>query len=285
MSIWFSKNAITRISLIALSFNISYCFLQAQWIRQSPLPTDQNMTNVCFISPDTGWVFGYHGTVLRTNDGGNSWIDQSVPSNDEIYAGLFLDSDFGWIALSDDFKNNDGQIYGTTDGGYTWNLQFLDNTCAIRDLSFINQDTGWAMAYYRKYDPVTVYQNFFLKTTDGGNNWFVLDSIGQSYFQKMDFANDSIGYIAGAGMPNLMKTADGGMTWQASPHASYGALRDVFFTDVDNGYSCGNNFYYTHNSGASWNLTYCYYSNGVDMYDEAGGWTFSINKVYKVARM
>ena len=277
-----SRKLVRYFFLLTLFMITGIQILSAQWIKQSPVPTGEEIRDACFINSDTGWIFGFNGTVLRTNDGGSTWLDQSVPSSYEIYVGLFLDGNHGWIAAADEYQNKYGHIYGTTDGGNTWNLQFLNNDCAIRDLSFINPDTGWALAYCQQFDPVAVYRNFFLKTNNGGDNWFVLDSLDKSYFRKMDFINDSLGYIAGAGTPNLMKTVDGGMSWQASPHASNAGLTDICFTDAANGYSCGNNFYYTHNSGASWNYTYCYFANGVDMYDEFNGWTFTINKVYKV---
>ena len=279
----FSVKAVKCFFLIVLLFIAHVRFITAQWVKQSPIPTGQEINDVCFINPDTGWIFGCNGTVLRTNNGGVSWIDQSIKSYSDVYVGLFLDSNLGWIALSGDYQDDNGKIYGTTNGGYTWNLQFLDNTCTIKDMSFINPDTGWALAYYRKFDPVPKYQNFFLKTIDGGDNWFVVDSLDESHFRSMDFINDTLGYIAGPGIPNLMKTVDGGMSWQAAQHASNAGLNDVFFTDILNGYSCGNNFYYTHNGGASWNFTYCYQANSVEMYDESNGWAFSINKVYKVS--
>lgn len=282
MWIWLLKISVIRILLTVLLIISLFYTLQAQWIKQSPLPTRQTITKVCFISPDTGWVFGFAGTIFRTNDGGETWIDQSSSSLADVNVGLFLDENLGWIGLSSDYFDNWGEIYRTTDGGYHWDIQFSDHTCAIRDLSFINQDTGWALAYHNGNNLARNDQNFFLKTTDGGENWFVLDSIEQFYFNNLDFINGSIGYIAGAGTPNLMKTVDGGMSWQAAPHASTAGLTDVFFTDNANGYSCGNNFYYTHNSGAGWNYAYCYHSYKVDMYDALNGWTISFDKVYKV---
>lgn len=273
---------VINIFLFALFIITDGQFLSAQWIKQSPLPTGQDIMGVCFVSPETGWIFGGSGTVLRTNDGGITWTDQSLPSGDMISCGLFLDNNHGWIALSDEFYDNKGRVYVTDDGGYTWNLQFLDNNCAIRDMSFLNQDTGWALAYYRESSPIPVSRNLILKTVNGGDNWLVLGFLLQSYFRGMDFINDTMGYIVGAGLPNLMKTVDGGVSWTASPHASNGSLTDVLFIDIDNGYSCGNNFYYTHNSGASWGYTYCYYTNGVGMYDAFNGWTFTIDKVFKV---
>jgi photosystem II stability/assembly factor-like uncharacterized protein len=272
-----------RILLILVFIISQSAILEAQWTKQSPIPTDKTITDICFINPDTGWIFGFAGTVFRTNDGGNSWIDQSLNITNDVEAGLFLDENLGWIGLYNVYSHGYGEIYKTTDGGYNWSLKWADNTCEIRDLSFINPGIGWALAYSNGYYPPGNDRNFFLKTTDGGDNWILLDSIQQFYFNKLDFINDSVGFIAGAGTPNLMKTKDGGLTWQPSPHASDAGLTDVFFTDINNGYSCGNNFYYTHNSGAGWQFTYCYKSYKVGMYDPQNGWTISMDKVYKVS--
>jgi photosystem II stability/assembly factor-like uncharacterized protein len=280
MWIWLTKIYTIRILLTFLSGICLIQALQAQWIKQSPLPTGQTITDACFINPDTGWIFGLNGTILHTDDGGLRWTDQSSAFGD-ISTGLFLDDKIGWIASFDDARENNGKIFGTSDGGFTWNLQFSDLSTIIRDLSFINSETGWALACCHPPYPLPE-RNFFLKTADGGENWMVLDSIDYVHFIKIEFINDTLGFIAGTGMPNLMKTTDGGMTWRASPHVSDAALTDVFFTDTSNGFSCGNNLYYTHNGGQSWGYAYCYHSYAVDMYDAFNGWTISIDKVYKV---
>jgi photosystem II stability/assembly factor-like uncharacterized protein len=257
--------------------------LFAQWIKQSPIPTYREIRDACFISPDTGWIFGFAGTVLRTNDGGASWIDVSTPGYSQIIKGTFLDSDHGWVASSDEVSDKGGEISGTTDGGNNWTMQFYDYSCAIRDLSFINQDTGWALAFYRTYGSQRDYQNFFLKTIDGGNNWVVLDSMEFGYFERMDFIDDSLGYIVGNGTPNMMKTIDGGLTWDTVAHISQSELTYVLFTDAANGYTCGSRFYYTHDSAKTWNETYCGAPWRVDMYDDSNGWAISGDHIYKIS--
>lgn len=269
--------------LILLLADIYCVEIQAQWIKQSPVPTASEITGVWFIDPDTGWILGYDGTVMRTDDGGNTWIDQSLTTADNISSGFFHNSIVGWISFSSDNLEDNGRIYKTTDGGMSWILQFSDSNCAIRDLSFINDEEGWALAFYRQTDPVAASRNFFLGTTDGGDNWICLDTIDRSSFTKIDMINGNLGYIAGAGIPNLMKTTDGGQSWQSSEHSSNAALFDVLFTSATHGYTCGNNFYFSHNAGASWDFSYCYHSHGVGMYDDQNGWTFTINKIFKVA--
>jgi len=103
MQIGLFKIPVIRLLLLMI---LSQCYLlQAQWTRQSPIPTGQTITNVCFINPDTGWVFGYEGSIFRTNDRGETWIDQSLPIAD-VAVGLFLDENQGWIGLFSNFFNN-----------------------------------------------------------------------------------------------------------------------------------------------------------------------------------
>jgi len=54
--------------------------LQAQenWIIVNSGTTD-NLTDVCFIDNQTGWIIGYSGTLLRTVDAGESWNSIIIP--------------------------------------------------------------------------------------------------------------------------------------------------------------------------------------------------------------
>jgi hypothetical protein len=77
-------------------------------------------------------------------------------------------------------------------------------------LSFINPDTGWALAFCDRQYPTEIKKNFFLKTTDGGANWSLLDSIDQYGAVRMQFINDTLGYLACKYHPLLMKTTMAG---------------------------------------------------------------------------
>jgi photosystem II stability/assembly factor-like uncharacterized protein len=268
--------------LCSLLFMAFITVSQAQWTRQSPLPTGNELTDVCFINPDTGWIFGEQGAVYRTNDGGENWTDQSVPSGGRINTGFFLNTETGWVALSGSLEGDAGEIFRSADGGDHWELMFSDQSSAIRDLSFLNPDTGWALGYYQQVYPTTISWNFFLKTVNGGEDWLLFDFLEESHFTKMIFIDDTTGYVAGAGTPNLMKTTDGGYHWTSIAQPTNSGLTDVVFTDLNNGYTCGNNFYFTHNGGASWGYSYCYYANSIGMFDDLNGWTVTMNKVFRV---
>ena len=64
------------------------------------------------------WAVGLQGTVVRTTDGGNTWVEVSPPASTVyVYHGLFFrDALRGWVVGSA------GRILTTADGGASWAL-------------------------------------------------------------------------------------------------------------------------------------------------------------------
>jgi len=277
----FSGSQVIIALLITLSGIIYFHSSNAQWIRQSPVPTHKLLRDICFIDHSTGWVFGDDGAVFRTDDSGDTWADQSIDTYFEVLQGIFLDHDTGWIAVSSDQQDAWGYIYKTVNGGNSWDQQYFDQISAILDLSFINHDTGWALALCNRQYPAEIHKNFFLKTTDGGENWSLLDSIDQYGAVRIQFLNDTLGYLACKYDPVLMKTTDGGMTWQDAPHIAEGSLTDVYFTDPLNGFTSGDDFYFTHDAGLTWDYTASSEMKSVEAYDASNGWAISYHDIYK----
>ncbi|MBI5444053.1 MAG: glycosyl hydrolase, partial [Deltaproteobacteria bacterium] len=44
--------------------------------RQAKVPVSLTLTCVCFASERSGWAAGHSGVVLRTSDGGETWVKQ-----------------------------------------------------------------------------------------------------------------------------------------------------------------------------------------------------------------
>ena len=102
--------------------------LPAQVTRQTqPSNTTENLRGVSAVSPQVAWASGTHGTFLRTNDGGRSWISGQVPDAATL--------DFrGVVAFSADeaFLMSSGpgdqsRIYHTSDAGQHWQLEFSNS--------------------------------------------------------------------------------------------------------------------------------------------------------------
>ena len=65
---------------------------------------------------------------MVTTDGGNTWIDQNVPTDVNLNAILFRDAKEGWAV------GYNGVILYTTDGGVTWLIQQSPTANNLRDL-------------------------------------------------------------------------------------------------------------------------------------------------------
>ena len=67
------------------------------------------------VSATEGWAVGDNGIVIKTVDGGATWVTQTWPDLvTELNDVYFSTSEFGWIA------GNDGDCHYTDDGGTTW---------------------------------------------------------------------------------------------------------------------------------------------------------------------
>ncbi len=179
-------------------------------IRQTAFGTDwivktsgtkENLTDVKFINDQLGWVCGNNGLILHTTDSGNTWEKQITPTTKNLNKIFFINSSIGW-AIGDS-----GTVLKTTNGGISWELKNSGTTYDFRYLQFLTESLGWAGG-----------NKFILKTTDGGNTWFLIKTApsGLETFRSLHFRDAYNGILGGyrlnSGYPQL-KTTDGGLTW------------------------------------------------------------------------
>ena len=58
---------------------------------------DENLASIFFTTPKKGVCVGYHGTVLKTDDGGARWFKVSVPSAYYLTGVCFTSETTGFI--------------------------------------------------------------------------------------------------------------------------------------------------------------------------------------------
>ena len=107
---------------------ISFFFLLAtqicfgQWFWQNLLPTGNYLRSVKFISSEIGWTVGAGGTIIKTTDGGDNWIQQASGTTNNLYGLCFTDIN------NDTAVGDDGTILRTKDSGTNMNFTNKDNT-------------------------------------------------------------------------------------------------------------------------------------------------------------
>ncbi len=204
--------------------------LEAQFTGWQTVKNSENhwLFGLDFVNATTGWAVGDSGTIVKTIDGGFSWLPQNSGTFETFNAVNFINSTTGW-AVGD----NEGRIVKTTNGGASWSME--DSGHALTAIQFLNADTGWAVGA----------NGLVLNTTDGCATWNqqVISGVN-AYLTTVFFITKTTGWITGDFPGTIVKTTDGGLTWtdQSSGIDPNEDVEDIFFTDQQTGWLVGFNF-------------------------------------------
>lgn len=197
--------------------------------------------DVSFPSHDVGYIVGWGGAVIKTNNALNSYhyIRRYLPQADTIYnySGVYFTSvNEGYIVGGNETTE---VILKTSDGGYTWTEQRKQSGSWLNSVYFTSATNGIAVGSNGK----------ILKTTNGGATWSVVTiaaSLATRDFKRVIFTNSTTGFIVGGiedpRVQTILKTTDGGTSWIVSMEASgQPILNGIAFRNSTTAYAVGNN--------------------------------------------
>lgn len=215
------------------------------WVRESTLRSVQ------FINPMMGWACGDRGTLLRTEDGGESWEVISSPVRCRLDSIFFINSNQGWACggyVSPVSHRSEGVLLATVDGGKNWTRVPIPKLTWLRKIEFDSPMTGWAVGAKTAHQPSGVFY-----TRDGGRNWISAADFGDSSWQDCAKFTDVERVLVG---PN------GGVQRLRADQFEPGYLLDgrlpqlhaIRTVDESNAWAVGErgSIYYTSNQGLSW---------------------------------
>jgi len=197
--------------------------------------------------PNTGYVVGTGGVILKTSDAGNSWQKQKSHTRVALNDVDFIDDLVGYaVGLG-------GTILKTTDGGAHWNALNSGVTQNLYTVNFpVNANVGYAGG-----DSQTL-----LKTTDGGQSWSLQYGV-EGYVREIVFPqNAQTGFASTiyGSLGYIYKTTDGGQNWSQVLWLEDASLYSMSFpVDDQVGYVANHDTYYqsgiwkTTDGGANWN--------------------------------
>ncbi|MEO5572844.1 MAG: YCF48-related protein [Bacteroidia bacterium] len=242
-----------KIVFFLLIFNFQFSIFNsaiAQW-TQLVSGTANHLEEIFFPAPDTGYVVGEVGTILKTTDG-TSWTPLTIGSNKNLRDVFFLDSQNGFVV------GDSGLFAKTTNGGSNWSVQFLTNINEINFFSVCFTDANNGC--------VGGSENFssgiIFKTADGGLSWNIANTpsfVFDINYKRIIFPTPDTGYALTRGF--CMKTIDAGSNWALTDTFlfangnMFSLLEDAYFFSPDTGYIVG--WYspftgYTNNGGLNW---------------------------------
>ncbi|NNK00566.1 MAG: hypothetical protein HKP58_09145 [Desulfatitalea sp.] len=171
--------------------------------------TDYTLSSISFTDERHGWAVGDGGTIVHTQDGGRTWKKQASPSPIFLMGVTFVTPEKGWAV------GERTTIVHTRDGGQTWQVQFSGEDYILRAVSFADEMNGWAVGEY----------GFIYNTKDGGTSWtqqggqFEIsmetgDIIAGNYLFDVSAVDGDSAWAVGI-EGHVIRTTDGGQTWQA----------------------------------------------------------------------
>lgn len=205
------------------------------------LGTADPVKGLSFFDKLNAMAVGRNGMVLRTSDGGASWVFMPHKAyNDIMHAVAFPKGDTSLgIAVGDN-----GTILRTTDGGKLWSLIPSGVTGKLRGVCFMDLVT-----------PVAVGDNgIIIKSTDAGMTWAALESgVTQNLF-SVSFSTPNVGLVAGT-FNTILRTSSAGLFWTRGfvPVGDTDHFNSVSFPDPNHAFMTGFHGYYSSvNGGIDW---------------------------------
>lgn len=193
-------------------------FPQQGWVVKD-ISSNERLRCIVFAGSDTGFICGSSGKIYRTVNSGNNWIELNTGITDEIYS---LSSVNSRLLIA---AGNNGKIIRSTDSGENWNIINSGTNNLLRSVDFPDSAHGM----------ICGDSGIVLTSEDSGSSWEISYINLPLQLNSIEFVNSFTGWIAGYG--GILKTTNGGNNWFYQFQDGYLVLNDIFFKDVNNGWS------------------------------------------------
>lgn len=212
--------------------------------------TTASFRGLSVVDDRVAWASGTRGTVIRTTDGGDTWVADSIPGA----ATLDLRAIHARSAAVAHVAATAGRIWRTTDGGRTWSLRYqaADTAVFLDAIVFRDERNGIALG-----DPMGG-RFLILVTTDGGDTWSEAPAMsrpeakdGEAAFAasgtSIALAGGHAWLGTGGSVARIYRSTDIGRSWTAYPssipaRAAAGGVFSVAFADTLRGIAVGGDY-------------------------------------------
>jgi photosystem II stability/assembly factor-like uncharacterized protein len=199
-----------------------------------------------FVDPRRGWVVGWSGRILHTQDGGATWTEQASTTRWPLAAVDFIDKNVGWAA------GHHGILLSTRDGGVNWRGYAIPGRYgSYATLSCVPPGRCWAAGDQRSY--VSFGSQLVFTKGAGGKRWTRQKTPAKGRIKSIHFLDERMGWAVSA-KGEIIGTQDGGNHWELLARRSADYFWSVYFVDAKHGWIVGKNSRILHSGdgGRSW---------------------------------
>jgi len=217
----------------------SFTSLEGQW---EVINEGHEFRIIDFVSKDIGWM-ATEDTILKTTDGGETWISDPWNLGGGELLGYeyiedfdFVNDSVGWIVMN--FQTMYEPYYGlylTVNGGQSWEKSLEGKGL---ELEFVSEDMVIVSTEGDDH-------YHLLKSKDGGITWEDISPggyFGQRSF-SISFASSDTGLFTTwrDKFYEVYRTFNGGRTWHHGSFSEFGDIRDIGFINKSDGYFVAQN--------------------------------------------
>lgn len=186
-------------------------------------------SDLTFVDKNTGYAIANSGKIVKTSDGGNNWVDISIPNSELFFKKIqFTDANNGFIIGQD---NIGCYLIKTANAGHSWSVINLNIAPekSMNGMYFINKQNGFITG-----------DKFFIKTIDSGLTWTnVLNEEIKFTFNDINFQNTQTGIVT-TNIGRIYKTTNSGDSWKFIEVTDNLVLQEVYFVDSKTYIKSGN---------------------------------------------
>jgi photosystem II stability/assembly factor-like uncharacterized protein len=208
---------------------------QTAW-REYELPSEDRLRVLWLLDHRRGIAAGDNGSILRTEDGGETWRRVPVETNENLTAVHFV-GETGWLA------GWGGVILHSADGGRSWKRQNSGVSQGLESVFFLDANRGWAVGWV----------GVMLRTTDGGQTWEeIREGAAHWSLSAVYFRDGANGWAVGFG-GQILRSRDGGQKWERQDSPATSRLTSIRFDGAGRGWITGDRgFLLSEDGGESW---------------------------------
>jgi len=256
--------------------------------------------DITFADVNTGWAVGNTGVIVKTTNGGNSWVQQNSGTTTNLFSVSFLNENTGWVAGGDVnlFTFSHVFVLGTTNGGSSWDTLFNNHLLNTHlQKVYLQNSMGYILG---KGGNGGTTEGFLLKTTNFGMNWTSSPSPDYKNYFDIVFKNNNMGWLltkysndTGGDTASVFRSSNGGVTWSKMYTRNFLNIYDVHYFDNENILCYGQSFFpaapgrfilRSSNGGQNWDSTYGPVTGNYwesDFIDFNTGWAVGTSGIYK----